>query len=95
MQIDEIGANEMIFSSLQMLMSDSKRLHVFYRLHAADDDRLLATCEAMYLHVGKKSGRVCDAAPDMIEKAQRISDAHAGLPTPEAVGRYVGERKQE
>ena len=95
MQIDEIGANEMIFSSLQMLMSDSKRLHVFYRLHAADDDRLLATCEAMYLHVGKKSGRVCNAAPDMIEKAQRISDAHAGLPTPEAVGRYVGERKQE
>ena len=46
MQIDEIGVNERIYSTLQILMSDAKRLHVFYRLHAADDDRLLATCEA-------------------------------------------------
>jgi carnitine 3-dehydrogenase len=95
MQVDEIGVNEKIYSTLQMLKSDTKRLHVFYRLHAAADDRLLATCEAMYLHVGKASGRVCDAAPDMIGKAQQISEAHAGLPTPEAVGRYVGQRKQD
>jgi carnitine 3-dehydrogenase len=92
MQVDEVGANERIYSTLQMLMSDTKRLHVFYRLHAADDDRLLATCEAMYLHVGKESGRVCDAEPDMIEKAKRIAEAHAGLPKPDAVGRHVGQR---
>ena len=95
MQIDEIGANERIYSTMQMLMSDAKRLHVFYRLHAASDDRLLATTEAMYLHVGRESGRVCEAEPDMIEKAQRIADAHASLPKPDAVGRYVGQRKQD
>jgi carnitine 3-dehydrogenase len=94
MQIDEIGANENIYSTIQVLLCDAKRMHVFYRLHATDDDRLLATCEAMYLHVGKESGRVCEAEPDMIDKAKRIADAHAGLPTPEAVGRHVGQRKQ-
>jgi len=92
MQVDEIGANERIYSTMQMLMSDTKRLHVFYRLHATDDDRLLATCEAMYLHVGRESGRVCDAAPGMIEKAKRIAEAHAGVPKPDAVGRHVGQR---
>ena len=93
MQINDIGVDEQIYSTMQLLMSDSKRLHVFYRLHAADDDRLLATTEAMYLHVGKESGRVCDAQGNLIENAKRIADAHAGLPKPEAVGRYVGQRK--
>lgn len=92
MQVDEIGVNEKIYSTIQMLMSDAKRMHVFYRLHAAADDRLLATCEAMYLHVGKESGRVCEAEADMIEKSKRIADAHAGLRKPDAVGRYVGQR---
>ena len=92
MQVDEIGANQRIYSTAQMLMCDSKRMHVFYRLHATEDDRLLATCEAMYLHVGRESGQVCDAAPAMIEKAKHFADAHAGLPTPDAVGRYVGQR---
>ena len=92
MQVDEIGVNERIYSTLQILMSDAKRLHVFYRLHAADDDRLLATCEAMYLHVGKESGRVCEAEPDMLEKVKRIAEAHAGLAIPDTVGRHVGQR---
>ena len=95
MQVDEIGVNERIYSTMQMLVSDTKRLHVFYRLHSTDDDRLLATTEAMYLHVGKESGKVCDAESGMVEKARRIADAHADLPRPDAVGRYVGQRRQD
>jgi carnitine 3-dehydrogenase len=94
MQVDEIGVNERIYSTLQMLMADEKRMHVFYRLHAAEDDRLLATCEAMYLHVGRESGRVCPAEKDMVAKAGAIADAHARLPVPDEVGRYVGQRKK-
>ncbi len=69
-------------------------MHVFYRLHATEDDRLLATCEAMYLHVGRESGRVCPAEDDMVSKARAIADAHAGLPVPDEVGRFVGQRKK-
>ena len=90
--IDEVGVNEPIYSTVQILLSDAKRLHVFYRLHAAEDDRVLATAEAMYLHVNRKSGRVCDASPEMVAKAIAIADAHENLPRPEAAGRYVGQR---
>lgn len=95
MQIDEIGADERIYSTAQVLMADMKRLHVFYHLHAADDDRVLATSEAMYLHVNRDSGRVCEASPEIVANAKAIADAHAALPRPAATGRYVGQRKQD
>ena len=93
--VDEVGVNAPIYSTVQILLADAKRLHVFYRLHSTGDDRVLATTEAMYLHVGRESGRVCDASPEMVSKATALADAHAGLPRPEVAGRYVGQRKQE
>ncbi len=90
--IDEVGVNEPIYSTLQILLSDTKRLHVFYSLHAAEDDRILATAEALYLHVDRKSGRVSDASPEMVAKAAAIAGAHENLPIPKSVGRYVGQR---
>ena len=95
MQVDEIGVNKTIYSTSQVLLADAKRLHVFHRLHAAEDDRLLASAEAMYLHVDRKSGRVCEASPEVAAKAITIADAHAQLPRPEAAGRYVGQRERE
>jgi carnitine 3-dehydrogenase len=95
MQRDEVGVNERIYSTAQVLLADSKRLHVFYRMHAAADDRLLATTEAMYLHVNRDSGRVCEADPRLVANAKAIADAHANLPRPDAAGRFVGQRKQD
>jgi carnitine 3-dehydrogenase len=94
MQVDEIGTNKPIYSTAQVLLADAKRLHVFYRLRATEDDRLLASAEAMYLHVDRNSGRVCEASPDIVAKASKIADAHAQLPRPETAGRYVGQRKR-
>jgi len=93
--VDEVSVNAPIYSTVQILLADAKRLHVFYRLHSTEDDSILATMEAMYLHVGRESGRVCDASAEMVAKARRIADAHAGLPRPDVAGRYVGQRKQE
>ncbi|MDH4074256.1 MAG: carnitine 3-dehydrogenase, partial [Gammaproteobacteria bacterium] len=59
---------------------------------AGADDRLLATSEAMYLHVGRESGRVCPAGKDMVANAKTIAAAHAGLAVPDTVGRHVGQR---
>ena len=61
---DEVAVNQPMYSTVQILASDGKRLQVFYRLHASDDDRLLASMEAMYLHVHMESGKVCAADPD-------------------------------
>jgi len=90
--LDETSVNAPLYSTSQVLMADAKRLHVFHRLHAAEDDRLLASAEAMYLHVDRESGRVCEAGPQIQAKAKAIANAHAQLPRPEAAGRYVGQR---
>ena len=91
---DEVGVNEPMYTTVQVLMADAKRLHVFYRLHATEDDRLLATLEAMYLHVNTETGRVCAADEDASKALMKIAGRHSGLPRPETAGRHVGQRKQ-
>jgi carnitine 3-dehydrogenase len=89
---DEVGVNESFYTTVQILLADAKRLHVFYRMHAVEDDRLLATLEAMYLHVNMKTGRVVAAESDATAKLMQIAEAHVALEKPEAAGRYVGQR---
>jgi carnitine 3-dehydrogenase len=89
---DEVGVNESFYTTVQILLADAKRLHVFYRMHAVEDDRLLATLEAMYLHVNMKTGRVVAAESDATAKLMQIAGAHVALEKPEAAGRYVGQR---
>jgi len=95
MQADEVGVNTPIYSTSQVMHFDAKRLHVFHRVHAAQDDRLLASAEVMYLHVNRESGRVCEASAEIVANATVIANAHAQLRRPETAGRYVGQRKQE
>ena len=90
---DEVGVNQPFYTTVQIMMADEKRLHVFYCMHAADD-RLLATLEAMYLHVDVQSGRVAAASAGACDELLRIAAAHAELSRPESAGRYVGQRNQ-
>ncbi len=89
---DEVGVNQPYYTSAQVLAVDAKRLQVFYRMHAADDDRLLATLEAMYLHVDMKSGKVVAAEASATQKLMLLAAAHAKLEKPETAGRFVGQR---
>ena len=95
MHRDEVTVNTLIYSTSQILKADDKRLHVFHCIHASSDHRLLASAEQMYLHVGRDTGKVCEASRSIIAQAQKIAHAHASLPLPEAQGRYVGQRKNE
>jgi carnitine 3-dehydrogenase len=89
---DEVGVNQPYYTTAQILMCDAKRLHVFYRMHAASDNRLLASLEAMYLHVHMQSGKVVAAESGATKKMVAMAAAHAGLPKPESAGRFVGQR---
>jgi carnitine 3-dehydrogenase len=89
---DELAANEPMYTTAQILDADAKRLHVFYRLHASADDRLLASLEAMYLHVNMTSGKVCEADADACRLLNALAAEHAELPPPGAAGRSVGQR---
>jgi carnitine 3-dehydrogenase len=61
-------------------------------LHAGDDGRLLATLEAMYLHVDMASGKVAAAAEDALQDLLQLAESHKELAMPEAAGRHVGQR---
>jgi carnitine 3-dehydrogenase len=89
---DEVGVNEPYYTTVQILLADPKRLHVFYRMHASDDERLLATLEAMYLHVDMGSGKVAAATDAAIEKLMALAATHADLDKPDSAGRFVGQR---
>ena len=89
---DEAAVNETIYTTAQIVFADAKRLHVYYRMHAGADDRLLASLEIMYLHVHMESGRVVAAEEDAVAALLRIAAAHSNLAKPKAVGRYVGQR---
>jgi len=89
---DEVGVNQPMYTTVQIVAADAKRLHVFYRLHASDDERLLATLEAMYLHVNMASGKVAAASDEAMQELAAIATAHTKLEMPESAGRHVGQR---
>ena len=89
---DEVAVNEPMYATVQVIFADAKRLHVYYRLHASEDDRLLCALEAMYLHVHMESGNVVAASDDAMQALATLATAHEALQKPAAVGRYVGQR---
>ena len=89
---DEVAVDEPYYTTVQIVLADAKRLHVIYCMHAAEDGRLLATQEAMYLHVNMQSGRVVAAEVAATSGLMAMANAHAALVKPEAVGRFVGQR---
>ncbi|MEM7431530.1 MAG: carnitine 3-dehydrogenase [Pseudomonadota bacterium] len=89
---DEVAVNEPFYTTVQIIMADAKRLHVYYRMHAASDDRLLAALEAMYLHVNMQSGRVVAAEDSAAASLLQLAEQHGSLDKPDAVGRFVGQR---
>ena len=88
---DEVGVNQAMYTTAQVLAADGKRLHVFYRLHAGDDDRLLASLEAMYLHVNMETGKVTATTQAAGQELSQLAATHAGLPRPDDAGRHIGQ----
>jgi carnitine 3-dehydrogenase len=91
MHLDEAKLGDRLIGTLQVLSADEKRLHLFIRI--LKDGEPVATIEQMLLHVDMAKGKTCPAAPAVLERLMPIAAAHAGLPRPDAAGRYVGQRK--
>ncbi len=72
-----------------MLDWDERRLQVFHSLWREGDGAVLATAEQLYLHVDTVARRAAPAAPTVLERVQRIAEAHAALPRPERAGRSI------
>ncbi|WP_299282890.1 carnitine 3-dehydrogenase [uncultured Tateyamaria sp.] len=88
--VDEVRAGAVIEVRTQVLAGAGKKLHLFHEMF--EGERLLATGEHFLLHVSLETRRPSDPAPQIVQALDRVAEAHAGLPTPEGVGRHVGQR---
>lgn len=74
----------------QVINGEGKKLYLFHNLLSGGG--LVATVETLLLHVDLDTRRSCPPAPKVAEALVRIAAAHAVLPKPEGLGRFVGQR---
>ncbi|SIQ23483.1 carnitine 3-dehydrogenase [Rhizobium sp. RU20A] len=91
--LGEAKLGQRLFTTLQILSHDDKRLHFFSTVNDAETGAVLATAEQIMLHVDSAAGKSAPAPSAVLEKIAAIADAHARLPAPEGVGRHVGQKR--
>ncbi len=93
--LGEAKLGQALYTTLQLLSSDAKRLHFFTRIHDAATGDVIATAEQMMVHVDSKAGKSVEAPAEVLAKIAPIAEAHAGLPKPDGAGRSVGQKKAQ
>ncbi|MGV8935642.1 MAG: carnitine 3-dehydrogenase [Allorhizobium sp.] len=91
--LGEAKLGQALYATCQLLSADDKRLHLFHGLHDSATDAVIATGEQMLLHVDSSAGKTVPAPAAILEKVRAIADAQNGLPVPDGVGRFVGQKK--
>ena len=85
----ELHAGDPVRVTFQLLDFDAKRLHYFEQLFHAEDGWLSATSENMALHVDMAAKKTAAFPGEVVAHLQRMKAAHAGLPIPQGVGRWI------
>lgn len=84
----EASEGELLALTLQVLGSDSKRVHLAHQI-LREDDEVVATGEQMLLHVDTTTGRV-SALPEAIRvRVADVAQAHRALERPDWVGHVI------
>lgn len=91
--LGEARLGQALYTTLQLLSSDDKRIHFFTRIHDAASGDVIATAEQMMLHVDTRAGKTARAPAEVLAKLKPIAEAHANLDAPEGVGRHVGQKR--
>ena len=89
--LDEVLIGERIYSKTQVIYGQNKKLHLFHWLHH-NDGRLLATAEHMLIHVDLKTRGASMPSDLVMDRMERIYNAHKNLPKPEGISRAVGDK---
>tara|TARA_R110002096_G_scaffold16492_14_gene56502 strand:- start:899 stop:2374 length:1476 start_codon:yes stop_codon:yes gene_type:complete len=86
--VDEVHAGAMLEVRTRVLMGAGKKMHLWHEMY--EGDRLLATGEHFLLHVSLATRKPSDPSADIEAALVRFAEAHAKLPAPNGVGRFVG-----
>jgi len=85
----EVREGDLLRVTVQLLAYDAKRIHLFEQLLHATDNWVSATSESMTLHVNMATKKVVPF-PDTVQRLlERMKQAHADLPRPQAAGHSV------
>ncbi len=88
--IDELSAGDELTITTQVLNGEGKKLHLFHYLNGPDT--LVSTVETLLLHVDLKTRGSSLPGPRVAEKLAEYARAHAELPPPAGVQRFVGQK---
>ena len=90
--LGEVSRDEDIRIETQVISAQGRKVHLFHRmLHG--DGRLLATGEHLLIHMDLHARASAEPPPPIRARIDRVARAHAGLPTPDGLGRHVGQPK--
>lgn len=76
---------------VRLVHHDAKRIHLWTEI-VREDGVVAATSEQMFLHVDTTSERTSPMGDRLAAELERLAVHHGALPTPEGLGRRVGER---
>lgn len=86
----ELLVGDRVRVTIQILHADDKRLHLAHEMFRLDSGERSATQELLFLHVNLIERRVTPFLPELRLRVEAAAAAHAHLPRPDWVGRYVG-----
>ena len=86
----EVGRDDPLRFTSQLIDFDAKRLHYFHRMYHAEEGFLAATNELMSLHISRETRRSAPMPPHVLAKLEAVKAAHAHLPRPPEAGRVIG-----
>ena len=86
----EARLGDRLYATIQVLLADAKRLHLFIRLMRGAAE--IASVNQMNLHVDARTGRACAAPKSILSRLMPIADAHGHLPRPAIAECPVGQK---
>lgn len=89
----ELKAGERVYSTVQLLAHDDRKLHIFQGLHHADG-WIAASSEGLFLHVDLGGPKVVPFPADIAERLNSLQRLHDPLPIPAGAGRRIALGRQ-
>ena len=90
--LGEAKLGQTLYTTLQILSVDDRRIQYFTTINDAASGAVLATAEQLMVHVDSKAGKSAAAPEHVKSKLATIADAHTKLERPAGVGRHVGQK---
>ncbi len=86
--LDEVHAGTKIEITTQVIAGAGKKMHLWHEMRAGE--RVLATGEHFLLHVSLNTRKPSAPSAEIEAALVRFAEGHAGLPTPDGLGRAIG-----